>query len=438
MQILLASGWIRTEDSCYKSRVRAIMHANSSRVGLVRVACLLSRMRLLRTLMAGVTLLATAAATIDADLSPFPLEMQLALRSKHGLEPGQPPKRGGSGRKQFQLADDVHILLQHVHAGVPLKQISAGGRTGTAIRDRHNKHLQVLPGYGTFVAASHEASKSVSVVVSPPPRASATTGNAVQEQLQQRLHSCDISLPDGVEQDLVRLHCEEVRAQTKAPWAIEEDARLLEAFFAEEAISHVTVTNRSRSAKRNRLCALKRQLRCTRCAFHSAQCDPEAPAIELQYDAWTPIAADRAIPREAEIDWLRGVARAPASWELRLGSSCFCLYDWDQRQPMGMEAADTFVLEDVRPDMTIWALQQHITRWMRSSASPAMAHGVDHDTVRLAILSENATPTDSMQAESNRTYYVVCSTQCTIVAVTACLGPRRSWPATCARVRNAT
>jgi hypothetical protein len=64
---------------------------------------------------------------------------------------------------------------------------------------RHNKHLQVLPGYGTFVAASHEASKSVPVVVSPPPRASATTSNAVQEQLQQRLHSCDVSLPDGVD-----------------------------------------------------------------------------------------------------------------------------------------------------------------------------------------------------------------------------------------------
>ena len=192
----------------------------------MRVACLLSRMHLLRTLMAGVTLLANAAATIDADLSPFPLEMQLALRSKHGLEPGQPPRRGGSGGKQFHLADDVHILLQHVHAGVPLKQISAGGRTGTAIRDRHNKHLQVLPCYGTFVAtSSHEASKSVPVVVSPPPRASSTTGNAVQEQLQQRLHSSDVSLPDGVEQDLVRLHCEEVRAQTKAPWAIEEDAR---------------------------------------------------------------------------------------------------------------------------------------------------------------------------------------------------------------------
>ncbi|MDC0526140.1 hypothetical protein OAO87_03980 [bacterium] len=90
-----------------------------------------------------------------------------------------------------------------MHAGVPLKQISAGGRTGTAIRDRHNKHLQVLPGYGTFVAASHEASKSVPVVVSPPPRASATTGNAAQEQLQQRLHSCDVSLPDGVDEELV-------------------------------------------------------------------------------------------------------------------------------------------------------------------------------------------------------------------------------------------
>ncbi|MDC0525556.1 hypothetical protein OAO87_01060 [bacterium] len=63
------------------------------------------------------------------------------------------------------------------------------------------------------------------------------------------------------------------------------------------------------------------------------------------------------------------------------------------------------MLEDVRPDMTICALQQHITRWMQTSASPAETHGVNHSTVRLAILSDNAMPTGSMRAEA-RTYNI--------------------------------
>ena len=349
-----------------------------------------------------------AVATPDAEVSEFPVELQLALHDLHQPKPG---KRGGSGRP-FIPAEDALILQKHVRDGVRLSQIRLPGREDkpNAARCRHNEVLKKLPGYSTYVDSVQAVRATVmptaTAATSTVQAASAATKEPVEEQQRLRLQACDFALPDGVHEDLVRLHSNTTRAQTKSPWAIEEDARLLEAFFAEESISHAQVGNRSSGANRRRLCALKQELRCTRCAFHSAQCNPEAPALQLEYDTWTRIADDRAIPREAEIDWLRGVARAPASWELRLGSSCFCLYDSDAHKPACTEAADTFVLEDVRPDMTIWALQQHITRWMQTSASPTMAHGVDHSTVRLAILSENATPTGSMRAESTRTYNI--------------------------------
>ena len=75
----------------------------------------------------------------------------------------------------------------------------------------------------------------------------------------------------------------------------------------------------------------------------------------------------------AEVDWLKGVARAPTTWELRLDSSRFHIYDLESLQAVPVDASDVFALEDVRPDMTIRTILQHATKWMRSSASPFAA-----------------------------------------------------------------
>ena len=56
---------------------------------------------------------------------------------------------------------------------------------------------------------------------------------------------------------------------------------------------------------------------------------------------------------EPHIDWLHGVARAPASWELQLDNSHFVLYDCKHNVPIPVDESDPFTLEDVRPDMTI-------------------------------------------------------------------------------------
>ena len=169
-------------------------------------------MRVALALMLGVALLTHATALPnEPDLSPFPFNLQHSLRSLHGLLPGQAKKRGGSGTKQFALADDVHILMEHVANGVRLSQITAAGRKGEPVRDRHKNYLKGLPGYSAFLAASHGANNA---------------------NLRERLHACDFVLPDGVMDDLVILHTKDTRAQTKSPWVIEDDGRLLEAFFA--------------------------------------------------------------------------------------------------------------------------------------------------------------------------------------------------------------
>ena len=69
---------------------------------------------------------------------------------------------------------------------------------------------------------------------------------------------------------------------------------------------------------------------------------------------------NHSIPREAEIDWLKGVARTPASWELWLDISRFCFFDSEANEPLRVDhASDVFSLEDVRPSMTIRTVLKH-------------------------------------------------------------------------------
>ena len=55
--------------------------------------------------------------------------------------------------REFTLPDDVLVLQRHVRDGVRLTEIELPGREDkpNAARSRHNKHLQKLPGYVTYV-----------------------------------------------------------------------------------------------------------------------------------------------------------------------------------------------------------------------------------------------------------------------------------------------
>ena len=79
----------------------------------------------------------------------------------------------------------------------------------------------------------------------------------------------------------------------------------------------------------------------------------------LQREQWSPIEPNKALPQDAEIDWLRGKVRAPSSWELQLNSSRFCLLDATRGAAMALDAADEFTLENVQPNMTIRTASFH-------------------------------------------------------------------------------
>ena len=133
---------------------------------------------------------------------------------------------------------------------------------------------------------------------------------------------------------------------------------------------------------------LKSELQRRRVAapFSTAVSSPEAPIQKLKYDSWTKISTEHALPYEARVDWLRGLARVPESWELQLQTSQF-VFDVDGK----LDASDIFRLEDVRADMTIRQVLGHVSRWMGKYASP-LAQAVDEKQLRLAILEDSPSP----------------------------------------------
>ena len=57
--------------------------------------------------------------------------------------------------------------------------------------------------------------------------------------------------------------------------------------------------------------------------FPNALTNQAAATLPLSYDRWTPISAQYALPSNAEVDWLKGIARAPATWGLELDAARF-------------------------------------------------------------------------------------------------------------------
>ena len=256
---------------------------------------------------------------------------------------------------------------------------------------------------------------------------------------EARLHACinasGVELPAHVRSSLVAVHMlqQNVSNAPKDPWGIEEDARILATRIAREPLSQIKLARRTKDAVRQRWTRLRAKLPNAMCTFGLALSDQEAPELQLHHDTWTPITADRALPRNAEVDWLRGVARAPASWEMHLDGSRFCLYDEAARRPMCADASDAFVLEDMRPDMTIRTVLGHVANWMQSSASPTLAQGVDREKLRLAILPEGTMPPPASStlmtyAQGDRVQYRCRDGQiraATVCAVNARAKPQR-------------
>ena len=89
-----------------------------------------------------------------------------------------------------------------------------------------------------------------------------------------------------------------------------------------------------------------------RTPFPLSRTDPAAPAMRLSYDQWTRIDPGAALPAQAEVDWLRGAARAPCEWELQVDADNLDVRGLDDA-PVAMDEAYTFRLGDVNRCTTI-------------------------------------------------------------------------------------
>jgi hypothetical protein len=162
----------------------------------------------------------------------------------------------------------------------------------------------------------------------------------------------------------------------------------------------IRIAGKSASATRHRRVRLQRALRAHLQRLRPEQLTPfpraisneEAPLLSLDYRRWTRISPEHALPYGAHVDWIRGVARAPAMWELRLPSTSFVLCYESARAgaaaqhiPIALDSSDAFVLQDVRATMTVAEVLQHVQRWLRGSACPKLHHHVHLSELCLAL-----------------------------------------------------
>jgi hypothetical protein len=64
-----------------------------------------------------------------------------------------------------------------------------------------------------------------------------------------------------------------------------------------------------------------------RATFSKSITNQAGPLLNLHYGLWTRLSPDLALPENAQVDWLNGVARAPAAWDLQLDPDAIVLFD---------------------------------------------------------------------------------------------------------------
>ena len=252
---------------------------------------------------------------------------------------------GGAGNKSFTPNMDARVLLEHVGHGVPLTQILFVDRNKRAAGRRWQDHLKRLHNLDELRALRPSLHATAKNACNTDGAASdCEQPGSVDPQkvvlLRDQLAAMQLQhVPQHVQVRLVNLHAaNRDEATHKKPWLINQDGQLLEDHLGGEAAVDIVIDGRSDGAVKRRLRTLRRRLSFTRNALPHINCDAEAPYLNLKSGEWTAITPDRAIPPQAEVDWLKGVARVPASWDLRLDSHSFCLYDAGvgARMPIGL------------------------------------------------------------------------------------------------------
>jgi hypothetical protein len=86
------------------------------------------------------------------------------------------------------------------------------------------------------------------------------------------------------------------------------------------------------------------------------------------------------------VDWLNGVARAPAAWDLQLDPDFIVLFDAARQEWIDLDASDLFMLPDVRRSMTLHQIMNHVENWMQTKASPGLPERIKFADLRFAFL----------------------------------------------------
>ena len=175
----------------------------------------------------------------------------------------------------------------------------------------------------------------------------------------------------------------------KLAWMRAEDVALLELHAGDLPMSthHPALANRSHSARRGRMLRLQKHVGgLVRATFSKSITNQAGPLLELHYDRWTRLSPDLALPENAQVDWLNGVARAPAAWDLQLNPDAIVLFDAERQEWIDLDASDLIMLPDVRRSMTLHQIMNHVENWMQTKASPGLPERINFDDLRFAFL----------------------------------------------------
>ena len=234
-------------------------------------------------------------------------------------------------------------------------------------------------------ASTHRSAADIKILR----RCGAAAVKLAEAGLKQPTSATSKVVPAATIKALDAHHAAEHANGGKSAWTTAEDIALLELHAGDLPMSthHAALVNRSHSARRGRMLRLQKHVGgLVRATFSKSITNQAGPLLELHYGRWTRLAPDLALPENAQVDWLNGVARAPAAWDLQLNPDSIVLFDAARDEWIDLDASDLFMLPDVRRSMTLHQIMNHVENWMQTKASPGLPKRINFDDLRFAFL----------------------------------------------------
>jgi len=234
-------------------------------------------------------------------------------------------------------------------------------------------------------ASTHRSAADIKILR----RCGAAAVKLAEAGLKQPTSATSKVVPAATIKALDAHHAAEHANGGKSAWTRAEDIALLELHAGDLPMSthHAALVNRSHSARRGRMLRLQKHVGgLVRATFSKSITNQAGPLLELHYGRWTRLSPDLALPENAQVDWLNGVARAPAAWDLQLDPDAIVLFDAARDEWIDLDSSDLFMLPDVRRSMTLHQIMNHVENWMQTKASPGLPERIKFKDLRFALL----------------------------------------------------